>query len=193
MSRPFFVLPTLLLLFASVVACGSANDAESPPFVEIEARYATDIAANVGTLSAASDAVFIGTVEERTGQRDVRLSDNNHRTFPVTSYAVRVVDVMQGDLAAGDGVTVDQTGGLTDSADGPVNVGFARDERIEVGGTYVFFAFRGDAGAFVTPPFARMRVVDGEVQAPAGWEQLGAVAQLAGLTQTEAAREVSSE
>lgn len=184
-SRKLGVLLAAVVVIAGLAACGSGGDEAAPQVVEVEARWATAIAGDVPSLVAASDVVFVGTVEERTGQRDEPLSENG-RTIPVTSFSVRVEDVLAGSTVAGGLVTVDQAGGTA----GEVTIVLEGDTPLETGGRYLFFATPGDNGALRAPPFGRMQVVDGRVRGPAGWETLGAVAQLAGLSVPQAVSEV---
>ena len=67
------------------------------------------------------------------------------------------------------------------------------DQPIEVGQKYLFFgSYQGDE-TIETPPFGRMRVgADGSLAAEAGWEYLGALAQLSRLQLGDAEREISA-
>lgn len=177
-------------MLAASAACGGGSGApDEPPVSEIEVRWASAMAADLDTLVAASGAVFVGSVEERSGQIDKELSAQG-RPLPFTQYAVRVQDVLAGDGTAGELVTFEQLGGVAESSRGPVTLVAQGDTQLEPGATYVFFARADEAGVYSAPPFGRMPVVDGQVLAPEGWGSLGAVSQMAGLALTQAAGEV---
>ena len=93
-----------------------------------------------------------------------------------------------------DTAVYEQIGGLETTPDGTrVRIMLERDEPVQVGQTYLFFASLQDDGSVVAPPFGRMNVrPDGSLAAAAGWEHLGAMTALSRKNLEDAEREISA-
>jgi hypothetical protein len=194
-ARAIGLLVGVLALLA-LAACGS-SEADSPPsekdtagipIVRIDARYATAFAADLGTLISAMDVAFVGEVVAARPQREQAIGARGG-TVPISVFEVHV-ERSAGGPTSGSIVTVEQVGGLTTVGGETVRVLLERDTPVEPGARYLFIAEEITSGAYVATSFARFPIEDGVVRAPAGWEGLGASAQLAGASEGQAMERV---
>jgi hypothetical protein len=195
----------LAAVFVAACGGGSGSDSEpatssSPEVIEIPTRWASGNAATLASLTAISDEVFIGRVEALQEVSELPMAaggaDRGPRpdTFPVSRYSVSVERPVQGTLAAGDTVTIEQAGGPSTQPDGtPVILVLEADDPLAPGSRYLFFAQRKENGSFASPPFGRLLLGPGNtLDASQRWSQLGAMQELAGVTPDQAANAIEA-
>lgn len=181
-----------LFLLASIAAAGlvatalrPGDDGGSLPTISVAPLWSTAAGADVEALTDAYPAVFVGTVQARTGQRDAPIAPGSPdgASLPISLFDVHVDESMSVDVETGAVVTVQQAGGIITRSDGTeARVVIENDAPIVVGETYLFFATwaPSGSGALVTAPYSRFPVDDGVVAAPAVWRNLYAVQEIAG-------------
>jgi hypothetical protein len=215
-NRPTFTRLLILAiagLSVFVLACGGGGQTpgaaepaghhapvpgEDLPIVVLPARWAWGDAEHLGTLISSADVVFRGTVVALRSQKPVggeaAAGGPRWADFPVSQFEVGVESVISGNLTPGTSVILEQLGGVETRPDGTrVRLMLKGDQPIQAGQKYLFFgSFQGDQ-TIETPPFGRMRVGEnGSLAAEAGWEDLGALAQLSRLQLGDAEREISA-
>jgi hypothetical protein len=201
------VLASCALLVATFLA--ACNNGPAPVTeVEVSTRWATAHASSVVALTEFADEVFVGRVVALDRVRFETLappasSPNAERNsekprfeglqdFPFSVFHVEVVRSIDGSLAAGEIVEIEQPGGPATSNGAPVHVSLEDDPGIEPGGTYLFFASAAGRGLYA-PPFARMGVAtNGALDPPEGWEDTPALATLSAMNVEQAALEVEA-
>lgn len=188
-----FSIPAIgLFLLASIAAAGlvatalrSGSGDDSIPTVSVAPLWSTAAATDVNALTEAYPVVFVGTVQALSGQRDEPIApgSGSGATLPISLFDVLVDERINGDVADGANVTIQQAGGLITRSDGTqARVVIENDTPILVGETYLFFATwaPSGSGALVTAPYSRFPLDDGSVRAPSAWQNLGAVQAIAG-------------
>ncbi len=167
--------------------------------VRVPARWASANAADLRTLVHSTDAVFAGRVARLAGQRDEPLLPSasaaaGGRSFPVSVFDVTVTRPIQGDVAGGMTVNIEQAGGISQRPDGSsVRFVLESDELLEPGLEYVFFANRRPDGSLTVAPFARLQVTPDGLLAPLpAWSSLGALQQLTNNGLEQAVQEVEA-
>jgi len=217
--RAWGALTALITAGTLVVACGGAaespgsgsqeasNDSGQPQTgeiteIEVPALWALGDARDVQTLTDTAEVVFRGKVVALKGQRPSLSQPSGGAPespaprwadLPVSQFEVLVESVVLGTLPTGT-VILEQIGGVETRPDGArVRFKLERDEPVEVGQRYLFFASLQDDGSVVAPPFGRMKVrPDGSLVAEAGWEHLGAMTALSRRNLEDAEREISA-
>jgi len=191
-----------VIFLALMTACGSPGPdretAGGEGVIEISTLWASGNAHDLATLVATSDAVFVGEVTARAGQRleppssGLPSGGRKPAELPISVFEVRVERAIAGAPAQGSTVVVEQPGGTLVQADGSeLRILFEQDEALRVGARYLFFSSWKGNGALNAPPFARLEAVPGGALAPlAAWQNLGALSALAGLSVDEALGEV---
>jgi hypothetical protein len=201
-----FVLMVAVLVFA---AC-SSGDSPTPdgvveeatsissgdlPIVEVHTRWASATASDLPTLTASSDAVFVGRVVRLKVQRDEPLvtgaggsalpvdgkPSRQPGTFPISTFEVLVEQAVFGAYGASTVALIEQAGGIAERADGSrMRLALEDDEPLWPGQRYLFFVRQKDNGTLSAAPFARLLVTDHGLQAVAPWGDLGALRALSG-------------
>jgi hypothetical protein len=163
------------------------------PEIEIPARWASAQATSVQTLVDATGIVFVGTVtsdlgtvERAPGQSDLKAK------VPVSSFETRVESSIVGNLAPGAVVTIEQLGGTAQTETGDAVVQLEKDEMLEVGVRYLFFAGAKESGALSSPPFGRFRIEDGRIAPLDDWLDTPVARGLAGESVVEGTASIRS-
>lgn len=187
-------LGLLVLLIAVAVSYLSLSVGPLRPGAESDVQYVEGrwaVSPDLASLSASTDATFIGRVVELLPQRispPPTFSDSAAAAgkpanggpsgFPITRIAVEVVESWRGDARPGDIVVIEQPGGVI----GESTVVIDGDSPFEVGDEYLLFTSVSEDGSHASAPFARFAVEDGSITALAGWENSGAARELSGET-----------
>jgi len=174
---------------------------EQLPAVMLPARWAWGDAEQLNTLIGSADVVFRGHVAALKSQRPLTPRPPGAEAggaaprwadMPVSRFEVRIERVVAGNLTAATAF-FEQLGGVETRPDGTqVRIMLNGDQPIEVGETYLFFGSFQEDGSIVAPPFGRMHVrPNGGLVAEAGWEDLGALAELSRRNLGDAERQIS--
>ncbi|TMG05298.1 MAG: hypothetical protein E6I09_05025 [Chloroflexi bacterium] len=180
---------------------GSQQTADIPE-IEIPAAWAYGDAQDLATLTASADAVFRGRVVALKGQH-AAIPQSGAQTgapaprwadFPVSQFELHVEKVVFGPLSPGSTTTFEQVGGVQNRPDGTqVRLVLEKDELVEPGDQYLFFAKIREDGVLEAAPFARMKVSgDGRLSAGKGWAHLNALEQLSRMSVENAEGEISA-
>ncbi|MEX0684332.1 MAG: hypothetical protein WD904_12575 [Dehalococcoidia bacterium] len=206
--RPIWLLGLALFGLAlfglAFAACGSSLDdkpleetgQDGVPVVHIPARYAKTLGADLDTLVSTFDVAFVGVVTGEAEQRS-ELMAGGRGELPVSVFTV-LVEASADAAVVGSTVEVEQLGGITTGGgtrttqgQGPVRLLMEGDSPIEVGERYLFIVKEKAPGIYRASPMARFPIESGRLQPAAGWEDLGAAQEIAGLTVAQAMERVS--
>lgn len=215
MSRPVFVLLALAASMLAFAACSSDDtppptesgeqatqiaDGEPMETISVPVRWASAIASDLSTLTANSDAVFVGRVVRLKSQREEPLApgleasapadgkpSRQPGTFPISTFEVRVQQAISGGYDASSVVLIEQAGGTSERADGSrVRLALEDDQPLEPGHRYLFFVRQKENGTLSAAPFARLLFTDRGLEPVPPWSNLGAMRALSGRTADEA-------
>lgn len=190
---------------ASVLAACSDGGEGAPPVVEVRARWDVSAARDLTSLIEATGTVFVGEVTAKLSQTDSaqaqlpaggastgKVASHGPPGFPISHFAVHVLEPFEGGLETSDTLVIQQAGGEVEDASGVlVTAVLEGDELLEPGTNYLFFALLKDNGTYSAPPFARFEIGDdGRLIAPVKWAALGALSSLDGEATGAALREV---
>ncbi|HUF53008.1 MAG TPA: hypothetical protein VMR52_04445 [Dehalococcoidia bacterium] len=196
------ILAYVLLTIPGVVACGASGEPEPPapetdthgiPIIRVEGRYATSLTSDAETLVAAMGSYFVGqVVEEGTTQRHLTAGAEGDRKIPISTFHVRV-ERSRGSAAEGSLIDVEQFGGVTTGAAGPMRILLENDTPMAIGNRYLFIAKEERPGVYGASAFARFPLHGDLVAAPPGWETTGVSGELTGMTLDEAFARLGEE
>ena len=206
-TLPKLFAVALVMLIAGGACSGSSDQSSDNPndyeVREVPARWSTSAGADLSTLVRSSDVVFVGTVNQRIGQRNESpdpvakdrsgLADKLTLSggFPVSEFEIRVDQPLTGDLVVGQTITMEQIGGRLPSGNGDeILLVLEGDTPLAPGQRYLFFANVKENGAFAAAPYARLPIVEGTVSAAATWSQMPAVAAVDGRELNDAIEKV---
>lgn len=200
----------LAVLLPLAVACSGPSSpvSEAPEDYatqEVPVRWSVANAESLSTLVRSSDAVFIGTVTQQTGQRTEPLGPTalldplapdqpasvGPPGFPVSVFEVRVNEPLAGGLSVDQIVILEQLGGIVPTNDGQdVRLALEGDTPLATGRQYLLFATVKPNGTYSSAAFAKILIDEGDLTPDVAWAHLPAIAAIAGLRADSAAQDI---